>query len=186
MTWKEYQDYFAGILENNSPEHPYDDPAYLHYITLNMSRQNRWLKTGILTERTKEFLHSIKEEQNWIVITEPWCGDAAHTVPFLHLMSEENEHIHFSFQLRDNGSEIENYLTGTSKSVPILIVRNEKGEDLFHWGPRPVPCKVLYEKLKAENADLETLKIELQKWYNADKGEAIQKEIIAELQKFKL
>ncbi len=178
MTWQSYLDYFEKILIAAIPEPPYNDEDFAHYTKMNYSRQNRWVKLGKLTRETIEAIREVNTQQHWIVITEPWCGDAAHLVPFIEMMSAENPLISFEVQLRDKDSEIDKYLTGTSKSIPILVVRNEAGEDLFHWGPRPKECQALYIKLKEEMADLETLKIALQHWYNADKGSSVQQEVI--------
>ncbi|NJX17534.1 thioredoxin family protein [Tamlana crocina] len=85
MTFEQYSSYFETIkitpLEEQ--EKPYDNPDYLDYTKLNWSRMNRWLKTGKITEELKNTLQQIYKPQHWIVITEPWCGDAAHITPFL-------------------------------------------------------------------------------------------------------
>jgi hypothetical protein len=49
-------------------------------------------------------------------------------------------------------------------------VRNESGSDIFNWGPRPAEAQQLVNKMKAENADFETIKVALQNWHNNDKG----------------
>ena len=73
-------------------------------------------------------------------VTEPmrWgrlflCGDAAHIVPIIYLMSRLNNNITLRIQLRDSGSEIEKYLTNGTKSIPMLIVRDENNKDLAFY-----------------------------------------------------
>ncbi len=53
----------------------------LIYAKLNWSRMNRWLKVGTLSDEIKETLSKVDTVQHWVVITEPWCGDAAHIAP---------------------------------------------------------------------------------------------------------
>ena len=137
---------------------------------------NRWLKTGKLSDETKEAMASVKEKQQWVLITEPWCGDAAHVVPFIYSMSEPNPMIELEIQLRDADSEIDRYLTNGGKSVPKLIVRDAEGKDLAVWGPRPAESQLYFEGLKAQGLSLEDQKAALQDWYNKDKGEQIQAE----------
>lgn len=44
---------------------------------------NRWFKTGRLLDEMVTLIRQIDQPQHWIVITEPWCGDASHSIPFL-------------------------------------------------------------------------------------------------------
>lgn len=181
MNFKDYSNYFQDILHHNAPAAPYDNPDYFNYTKLNWSRMTRWLKTGHLSEELINVVSSIKSRQNWIVITEPWCGDAAHIVPFIEMMGQQNENISINYELRDSEpNRIEQYLTnGKSKSIPKLIIQNENGEDLAVWGPRPAACQIIYDELHAKNVDFETLKTELQHWYNKDEGKEIMKELSA-------
>lgn len=180
MNFPEFLDLFNQILNKEKVETPYDDPHFFEYVKLNSSRQNRWLKTGKLLPEIELALSQIREAQNWIVITEPWCGDSAHILPFVIKMAELNPMIHLEIQLRDTSdSEIGNYLTNDKKAIPILISRNERGEDLFIWGPRPKECQKLSIELQGTDKTSDERKIALQNWYNLDKGEAIQTEITA-------
>lgn len=180
MTFQEYRTYFESIINKDATaqQAPYDNADYIDYTKLNWSRMNRWLKTGKLSDELKETIGKINQVQQWIVITEPWCGDAAHNIPFLELMAKENDKIKISYVLRDTEPFlIDQYLTNGTKSIPKLIIRNADGEDLGTWGPRPKNCQKMYADLIHEKADFEKIKIEIQNWYNADKGKGIQKEI---------
>jgi hypothetical protein len=178
MDFKTYQMLFNLILEGKLNQEPYSDEHYIDYTKLNLSRQNRWLKTGKLSKETISTIQSIDQKQNWLLITEPWCGDASHIVPFIFMMSELNPLISLTLQLRDaENSEIDKYLTNGGRSIPMLIVRDENNNDIFHWGPRPKDCQDLYLRLKAANAPFEEVKIALQQWYNENKGVDIQQEI---------
>jgi hypothetical protein len=182
MTYTEYTAIFDQILSGTIQHAPYDDPHFVEYTKLNHSRMHRWEKTGLLSEDCKSTIQSIDEPMQWILITEPWCGDAAHGVPFIAKMAAENPLIHLEIQLRDSEeSEISSYLTNGGKSIPMLIVRNSMNEDLFVWGPRPEKCGELHHSLKAQEVTFEELKTALQQWYNTDKGVSIQEEIVAQL-----
>ncbi len=178
MNFTDYSQLFRTILTAEKPEAPYDDEHYINYVKLNESRQNRWLKKGVLSPELVETVKSISTPQSWIIITEPWCGDASHNVPFLVLMAELNPLITLDIQLRDSEPFlIEHYLTNGGKSIPKLVIRDEQGDDLFVWGPRPEEAQALFLKLKEENADFEQQKIALQEWYNENKGVALQNEL---------
>lgn len=179
MNWNEYIAEFDNVLDGKSANEIYNDPTYLEYVKLNVVRMNRWAKRGDLIEDLKAKLDGLKENQKWILITEPWCGDAAHIAPFIEKIAEYSPKIDLEIQLRDSeNSEIENYLTDGSRSIPKLIVRNQEGEDLFTWGARPKGATGLVEKQKSQEGTKEEKKAELQMWYNNDKGLGIQKELL--------
>lgn len=182
MNFIAYQEIFQQILNDLHPPAPYQDPDYLNYAKLNWSRQHRWLKAGILNEELATIIESIREEQYWTIITEPWCGDAAHIIPFLHRLSELNPLIKVDYQQRDKEPFlIEQYLTNGTKSIPKLIIRDANNNDLAVWGPRPAECQALYIRLLNDHVDMEQKKIALQQWYNADKGVSLQKELVTVL-----
>lgn len=181
MKWNAYISLFDNILSGKETSPPYDNEGYVNYVTLNDSRQNRWLKRGEIMPELRAHIESISEPQQWILITEPWCGDAAHSSPFLFMASELSDKIEFKVNLRDGeDSLIDQYLTnGTSKSIPILVVRDKDGNDLFHWGPRPKDAQEILTRQKLDDSRTdEEKKIEFQAWYNQNKGVDVQKELL--------
>src|SRR5690554_3571043 len=141
-TWEKYLDKFEEVLAQETPQPPYDDPMYLDYFKLNRSRQRRWLKTAEINADLTQIIKSIDKKQTWYLITEPWCGDAAHNVPFIYKMTELNPNIELKIVWRDTAPYmIEDYLTNGGKSIPKLVIRDENEKDLHVWGPRPAECQ---------------------------------------------
>lgn len=183
MNFTEYSALFDQILSDQHPKAPYDNPDYMEYTKLNASRQNRWMKKGELLTETVTAIKNLRAPQQWILISEPWCGDAAHNVPFLVQLAALNPLISLDIQLRDQPPFlIDNYLTNGGKSIPKLVVRDAEGKDLFTWGPRPVPAQELMMDMKQQQLELGEQKIHLQNWYNTDKGVTLQKELVQLLQ----
>jgi len=180
VNYETYQQLFNEILDNGHTPYPYNNEAYLNYTKLNRSRMKRWDKQLILDEQLIEKLKALDSPQHWIIITEPWCGDAAHIIPFLIRMAAQNNLITYDIQLRDSEPFlIESYLTNGSKSIPKLVARDSSGNDLFTWGPRPQAAQELRTTLITSNTDPEATKIALQHWYNEDKGESLHQELTA-------
>jgi len=179
MNWNEYLSIFDAILNGEVNTSPYDNPEYVNYVKMNQSRTNRWLKADILNDELVKKIEAIDSPQEWIVISEPWCGDAAHNVPVLAMLSEKNPLINFKIELRDNGKNmIDDYLTNGGRSIPKLIIRDEKGEDLNSWGPRPEECQqIMIEHKKTDLPILEKHK-RIQTWYSKDKCASVQKELL--------
>jgi hypothetical protein len=186
MDFESYLQYHQAISTTpiTLQQAPYDNPDYYHYTNMNLTRTTRWLKVGVLLPEVVTVLQQIVKPQHWIVITEPWCGDAAHSVPFLQKMASMNTAITVTYELRDAPPHrINDYLTGQSKSIPKLIIRDADGNDVGIWGPRPAECQRLYDSLITQKADFETVKTALQTWYNKNNGVAIQNEIRSVLER---
>lgn len=177
MNWNEYNTLFDQILEKKFTGAPYDNEAYFNYTGLNKSRTKRWLKKNPITLETLEVLQQINTPQEWILITEPWCGDAAHSTPIVKLMADANDHINLRLQLRDSSDLIDSYLTNGGRSIPKLVVRDAEGKDLFSWGPRPKDAQQLVTQLRAAETPFDELNNQLQQWYNKNQAQDVQKEI---------
>lgn len=187
MDFEHYSNLFQDIINNNQPEPPYTDPKYLTYAKLNYARMNRWQKTLPLDKELVKVFNAINQSQKWIIIVEPWCGDAAPILPFLVRLAAQSTFIEYDLQLRDREPFLINaYLTNGAQSIPKLIVRDEAGIDLFTWGPRPKVAQQLVNELKAANVDYDTLSTELQNWYNKDKGVELQRELLQLLRNLQL
>lgn len=178
MELNEYLARFDAVRDGEITGGLYADPHYVEYTKLNDARQRRWTKKMELEPATKEVMRAIDQAQHWIVITEEWCGDSAHSLPFIAAMVKENPLVTLEIQLRDAPPfQIEQYLTNGGKSIPILIARDMEGKDLFVWGPRPEGGKKIMLEGKAQGQKSDITKAQLHKWYNDDKGIAIQQEI---------
>ncbi len=174
MTWERYLQHFDQILSGTFTNETYAKEAYRDYVKMNLSRMNRWLKNIQIGEELSQSVKSVNEKQDWYLITEPWCGDAAHSVPLIYLMSQLNSNINLNIVLRDDNHDfIDQYLTNGGRSIPKLVARNAEGEDVFVWGPRPKDLAAIHASLKAENADFDTINQTLQQWYNQNKGQDI-------------
>jgi hypothetical protein len=108
-----------------------------------------------------------------IVLTEDWCGDAMLNNPVL-LRITEAANIDVRFLLRDHNLELmDQYLTnGTSRSIPIFIFIDEKGQEKAVWGPRAQIIQELVNdersKLPAqENPDFKEKQMEMYKQLRA-------------------
>lgn len=178
MSLDEYKGSFEDILGARFNKPPYDRESYVNYVKLNHSRMKRWAKQGELSPELKAAVQAIDQPQKWVVITEPWCGDAANSIPFIEKIASLNPMIDVVVQLRDSGSEIDDYLTNGGRSIPKLIARNNQGEDIFNWGPRPTEAQELVMRQKNETTPQDEKYAELLQWYRRDGGNAIQNELL--------
>ncbi len=179
-TYKEYRKLVTKLFEAGESTGPIQNADMLHYSEMNIARMSRWDKHLKLEEEVVTKISKITTPQNWLLLTEGWCGDAAHSVPVISALANSNPAITLRIILRDEYLEImDAYLTNGGRSIPKLIVFNEVFEELTTWGPRPEAANELVKKAREQSVDFDELKKQLQLWYSKDKGTAIQKEIAA-------
>ncbi|MGH1335998.1 MAG: thioredoxin family protein [Aureispira sp.] len=183
MTLAEYKQLFDKILDGSYTPAPYDTPTFQNYVKLNRSRMKRWTKRAKIGQELENLLQKITTPQHWIIITEPWCGDAANLTPYFEKMAAINPLIEVTVQLRDSDSEIDQYLTNGGKSIPIAVARDQEGNDLFVWGPRPAPAQALVLSQKSSPAPKDEKYAVVLQWYKEDEGKTLQAEISALLTK---
>lgn len=184
-----YQDYRAlvkQLVDENSTTGPQITEALINYTMLNDKRMKRWDKTVKVAEQTQQHIKNFNKTITWLVITESWCGDAAHIMPVINKVASLNDNIDFKVVLRDENPELINaFLTNGGQAIPKLImIDNATGHVVDTFGPRPSEATNNVNKYKAENGALTPeFKEELQQWYNKNKGQNIIEDLIAMLDK---
>jgi hypothetical protein len=171
LSAEEYAHLFDQILSGEYREGLYANEDYVNYVKMNQTRMKRWKKTMLIPDDLRQQVKKISSPQTWTIITEAWCGDAAHNIPFIVALAECNSAIHVRFVLRDAYPEwIERYLTNGGKSIPKVIAQDSEGNDLFTWGPRPAEAQQLLLALKAKDTPQQEIIARLQNWYNQNQG----------------
>ncbi len=161
---------------------PQQTPELLAYAQLNEQRMSRLDKTVKLLPELAAAAASLRENYIWLIITEGWCGDAAQTVPVMEAVAQASAgHLRTAYVLRDENPDlIDQYLTGSSRSIPKLVVLHAATlTEATHWGPRPAEAQALISKLKAEGMAHDDFIKELHTWYAHDRTQATQRELLA-------
>ncbi len=182
ISYQEYRNLVAQYAAEGKTSGNTQTADYINYTKLNESRMHRLDKTLQVIDEVKEYLENLQRPYTWLVLAETWCGDAAQVLPVINKMAEVSDKIDLKILLRDDNEALMNlFLTNGTKSIPKLIMLDKKtNEVIADFGPRPKGAKQLIIDYKATHGIVdETAKIELQKWYLADKGISIQKEIVA-------
>jgi len=179
-----YQDYRAAVKElsdNNSTTGKDKTEALANYTILNNRRMKRWDKTVKVSASAVNKIAEINKKTTWLVLTESWCGDAAHLMPVMNKLAELNDNIDFKVLLRDdNEALMDQFLTNGGKSIPKLIMIDDASKRVINtFGPRPNKATQLVNDYKSKHGTLTPeFKEELQHWYNKDKGQAAIQDII--------
>ncbi len=182
LSYQAYRNIINALLSEGRTTGNNQEGAMIENTRLNVARMNRIDKTTVINDEIKGL---VKNKQHWVLIAEGWCGDAANSVPVIAMMSKLSDNVELHIIIRDENPDVMNeYLTNGAKSIPILIVLDEKYNELFVWGPRPSALqKEVIEFKKRKSFDIEELKRNVQMWYLNDKTSSTQKEIIELLKK---
>ncbi|GAA4269207.1 thioredoxin family protein [Hyunsoonleella aestuarii] len=180
MSYREYKDLVKQLVEENSTTGNEKTEALANYTKLNDRRMKRWDKTVKLSDETKDRLKSFDGKTTWLVLTESWCGDAAHVIPVLNKIADFTGNIDLKLVLRDENPELmDTFLTDGNRAIPKLImIDNETSEIVDTFGPRPSEATSYVNRFKAMNGKLTPeFKEDLQHWYNKDKGKNIIEDV---------
>lgn len=167
------------IAETDESKLSAEEKEILEYTKLNLQRSSRIERHYTVSDELKAKLSEIDSPQMWMVITESWCGDSAQNLPYLVKMAEVNPNVELKILLRDKNPEIMDlYLTNGTKSIPVLVVFDENGNELFKWGPRPKQAQQLINQWKSDGIVKPELYEKLHLWYGRNRGNDIESEML--------
>ena len=180
MSYQTYRNTIKYLLKKGKSTGPNQSDDLLNYSKLNDKRMDRLDKTLKVLEDTNKALNQFTKNYTFLVISEGWCGDAAQVLPVLNKIAENSSSISLKIVLRDENEELMNeFLTNNSKSIPKIIVLDSANNAINSWGPRPSISTKIVLDYKTANCVLDAdFKKDLQLWYNKDKGQNTQNDII--------
>lgn len=181
-----YESYFENheqLVAEEKTTGGHTEEMYIKYTKLNLSRSKRVAKKIEVLQDVKNKLSALNKKETWLVITEPWCGDAAQTVPVFHALSQENKNIEFRLVYRDENPELmSHFLTDGGTAIPIVVFVDADAQEVKgHWGPRPEKAQQMIRDFKALEVkpSQESMIEDMQKWYNSNKTVDTQTEFIS-------
>lgn len=181
MDYGKYRDLVHHLADTKQTTGLPQSEANIEYTQLNDRRMRRWDKTFKLPEAIGEKVSNISSRLKFLVLTESWCGDAAHSMPIMNKIAEANPNIDFKALLRDENPELmDAFLTNGSRSIPKLVVFDaDLNEIIAEWGPRPSIATQMANDYKTMHGTFTPeFKQELQVWYNKNKGENILNDLV--------
>lgn len=180
ISYEEYRKLVTNHVEKGTSSGSNQSEALSNYTLLNNSRMKRLDKTIKIKNDIAKKFQNYKGDLTWLVLTESWCGDAAHSMPVMNKLAQLNPNIEFKVVQRHENVELMNeFLTNGKMAIPKLIVYdNNKNEVINNWGSKPSKVVEMIEDIKKIQGKLTSeFKIELQVWYNKDKGKNISEDL---------
>jgi len=180
MSYEAYKKLVSQMTAKGLSTGAEQSEALSNYTMLNERRMERWDKVLKVSDSIREKIESFQGNITWLVLTESWCGDAAHAIPVIGKLASLNDGIVFKLVLRDeNDALMQRYLTNGGRAIPkLLVIDNTTGEVVNTWGPRPSVATRMVAQFKKEHGTLTPeFKKDLQLWYNKDKGQTIAQDL---------
>ena len=181
ISYRDYRELVEQLADERSNTGIEKTEALANYTKLNDRRMRRWDKTIKISKETQQKISEFNQKMTLLIITESWCGDAAHVIPALNKMAELNPNIDVKLVLRDENLELmDMFLTKGGRAIPkVIMIDDETGAVLSTYGPRPSEASSYVNRFIAKNGSLTPeFKEDLQHWYNGDKGQNIIKDVI--------
>ncbi len=187
FTYREFLDYSKQLTDAGQTSGPDQSSHLVEYTALNHTRMERIEKRATLSEELKTTIEKQERPQQWVLLTETWCGDSAQNLPVIGKAAEyAGDQIQLTIVLRDQNTHlIEQYIPEVGMGIPRLLVLDEQDQLLAQWGARPQPAQAFIDKWKADpdNIDKKEVQKEMQLWYAKNKHQALQQELVALIEK---
>ncbi len=154
-------------------------PSYLETV-----ERNEWLWRSVY-ERAQvpagvvEDARAVPGRWRMLALSEDWCGDAVNILPVIARLVEALPDVELRVLSRDENPDLmDAHLTdGRSRSIPVVIVYDDRYREVGWWGPRP---RELQRWVKADGMQLESgpRYAKVRRFYARDRGRAILMEVV--------
>ena len=181
ISYEEYISLLSKAVSHGNEGLSTHEIKMLGYTSLNLKRMAKWDKIVKIQDSVRVNVQAISQKEQWLIITEGWCGDAAHILPLIEQMAQLNPLITTHYVLRDEHPDLmDQFLTKGGRSIPIILRLNTDTLDLIdRYGPRPKERQERFYLLRNRpDFSYSDWTIESQKWYAKDKGQTVQREFL--------
>lgn len=157
-------------------------PTFAEWLPTAQMNADLWQAVYKLAQVPDEFVARAVARAGgaWhlLVLSEDWCGDAVNSVPVVQRLVERVPTLDLRILGRDaNPDVMDAHLTGTSRSIPVVIMLDSEFRELGWWGPRPSELQAwVLGPGRALSTDDRYR--EIRRWYARDRGRAILDEVV--------
>lgn len=160
-----------------------DYPSYLDTVERNRDFWHDVWERTVLPPGVAQEAAMLGGPWNLLALSEDWCGDGVVALPWVARLAEAVPGIELRVLGRDASPDLmDAHLTGTSRSIPVVIVYDANFVERGWWGPRAGPIQkwVLEEGMALPSPDRYR---EIRRWYARDRGATTLAEILALLRR---
>jgi hypothetical protein len=143
-------------------------------------QRHLWQDTASRTEVPPEFVERLKRVSSGLrilIVTEDWCADSVHTVPYIARLAERVG-IGLRIVDRTTGKPVMSRYRTLDHRVAtplVLLIRNER--DVGAWVERPMALQSWFLAMRSQHDSQRLARKE--EWYTRDRGDSTLAEIVA-------
>jgi hypothetical protein len=147
--------------------------TYTEFLAKPKKYKDLWdalYKRAVVPEAIVTRSKTLKQPWHLLVLSEEWCGDSINTLPLVARLTEAMPGVDMRILQRDSNPDLMNaHLTGTSRSIPVILLLDGDYVERGWWGPRP---RLLQEWVMKEGLALpkDDRYKEVRTWYARDHG----------------
>jgi hypothetical protein len=125
----------------------------------------------------------IAERVHVYVLLADWCTDALGSIPWIARLVEAMPDATLRCMDRDQALDVmDAHLTGTARSIPVVLLYDAEFRELGWWGPRPM---ALHEWVigEGQRVDKDERNRHKRAWFARDRGRSSVEEVLALLER---
>jgi hypothetical protein len=158
-------------------------PTFEGFVDTAQQNKQLWATMYKLARVPESFVARVRAlpgRLHLLVLNEDWCGDAVNTLPAIAKLAWlVPEKIDLRVLGRDASPDLmDAHLTGTSRSIPVVIVLDEEYAERGWWGPRPRELQA-WAVGPGKALDKPDRYREIRRWYARDRALSTLEEVVA-------
>lgn len=162
-------------------------PTFEAFVAGAQQNKQLWESTYRLARVPESFVDRVRAlptKVHLLVLNEDWCGDSVNTLPAIaKLVSLAPERVDVRILGRDaNPDLMDAHLTGTSRSIPVVMVLDEDYAERGWWGPRPKELQA-WAVGPGKALDKADRHRELRRWYARDRSLTTLEEVVSMMER---
>jgi hypothetical protein len=151
-----------------------DFPAYLASVTQHAELWQSMYRTAVMPPELVERMRANSLGMRLLVLSEDWCSDCFSAVPLIARLAAAAG-IELRVLARDaNPDLMDAHLTSGTRSIPVVMVLDDKYQVRAWWGPRPAALQRWYRNEPPSPARSRKKRA----WYARDRGRTTMTEIL--------
>ena len=164
----------------------YGGETFADFLARETVNHEMWLAVSrrvIIPIEYSARVEALRGHWHLLVLSEDWCGDSVNIVPIIAKLADSITNMDMRILARDQNLDImDAHLTnGKSRSIPIVILLNEKFQECGWWGPRPRELQKWVVE-KGMQLPKEVRYKEVRTFYARDRGATTIREIVEMLE----
>jgi hypothetical protein len=162
-------------------------PTFEAAVAAAVSNADLWRNAARLARVPDEYVTraaALPGRWHLLVLSEDWCGDAVNSVPYVARLAELAPNLDLRVLPRDENPDLmDAHLTGTSRSIPVVIAYDDEFAEHGAWGPRPSPVQAWVLGPEGQALDKTERYRQVRGWYARDRGRTTLDEVLTLLER---